>query len=52
MNTDAKNIRHNIKFAKLKIKIVKLKDNNKKNKQLTKNFFSKKIVNIFSFIIN
>jgi len=44
-----KNIRCNIEITKIKAEVVKLRDNNKENKQLIQDILLKKVVDISSF---
>jgi hypothetical protein len=49
MDFSAKNIRRNVKIVEIKIEVVKLKDNNKENKQLIQDISFEKIVDISSY---
>ncbi len=49
MDSLIKNIRCNIEITKIKAEVVKLRDNNKENKQLIQDILLKKVVDISSF---
>ncbi|CAG8813469.1 16865_t:CDS:2, partial [Cetraspora pellucida] len=49
-NSLVENIRHDVEIAEIKVEIVKLKDNNEENKELSQDISSKRVDNIHNSI--